>query len=125
MYRINNLFGSDSEEDNLVVDDVFEENTPTNVTQGESSVPEVIKSVPSTSTIPKPDQKSLQVVHSTLPKYDSDDLERKPDEVKTVTKTDPEGTGAEFVFSPPCITIAEEEGQQPIQIRVSIKGKNY
>lgn len=122
--RINNLFGSDSEEDNLVVDDVFEENTPTNVTQGESSVPEVIKSVPSTSTIPKPDQKSLQVVHSTLPKYDSDDLERKPDEVKTVTKTDPEGTGAEFVFSPPCITIAEEEGQQPIQIRVSIKGEN-
>jgi len=122
--RINNLFGSDSEEDNLVVDDVFEENTPTNVAQGESSVPEVIKSVPSTSTIPKPDQKSLQVVHSTLPKYDSDDLERKPDEVKTVTKTDPEGTGAEFVFSPPCITIAEEEGQQPIQIRVSIKGEN-
>lgn len=122
--RINNLFGSDSEEDNLVVDDVFEENTPTNVVQGESSVPEVIKSVPSTSTIPKPDQKSLQVVHSTLPKYDSDDLERKPDEVKTVTKTEPEGTGAEFVFSPPCITIAEEEGQQPIQIRVSIKGEN-
>ena len=57
-----------------MVDDVFEENTPTNVTQGESSVPEVIKSVPSTSTIPKPDQKSLQVVHSTLPKYNSDDL---------------------------------------------------
>ena len=106
-----------------MVDDVFEENTPTNIVQGESSVPEVIKSVPSTSTIPKPNQKSLQVVHSTLPKYDEDDLERQPDDVKTGIKTDSKAPGAEFVFSPPCITIAEEEGQQPIQIRVSIKGK--
>eukprot|EP00092_Neocalanus_flemingeri_P000584 GFUD01000619.1.p1 GENE.GFUD01000619.1~~GFUD01000619.1.p1 ORF type:complete len:698 (-),score=140.71 GFUD01000619.1:188-2281(-) len=120
--RINNLFGSDSEEDNLVVDDVFEENTQTHTTHGESSVPEVIKSIPSTSTIPKPDQKSLQVVHSTLPKYD--DLESQPNDVKTGLKTDSESPGSEFVFSPPCITIAEEEGQQPIQIRVSIKGEN-
>jgi len=102
--RINNLFGSDSEDDNLVVDDVFEEHAPANTTHGESSIPE-----------------SLQVVHSTLPKYD--DLER-PDEVKTGAKTDNKPAGAEFVFSPPCITIAEEEGQQPIQIRVSIKGEN-
>ena len=111
MYRISNLFRSDSEDNNLVVDDVFEENV-----QGESSAPEVIRSVPSTSSIPTPDQKILQLVHSTLPKDDSE----TPD--KAATKTDPQREGAEFVFSPPCITIAEEEGQQPIQIRVSIKG---
>jgi len=103
--RINNLFGSDSEEDNLVVDDVFEESDPSNNVQLESSIPE-----------------SLQVVHSTLPKYD--EPETQPEDEKTVIKTDSEGSGAEFVFSPPCITIAEEEGQQPIQIRVSIKGEN-
>jgi len=122
--RINNLFGSDSEEDNLVVDDVFEENAPSNTIQSESSVPEVIRSVPSTSTIPKSERKSLQVVHSTLPKYDSDELETKHSDVKTASKIDQENQSAEFVFSPPCITIAEEEGQQPIQIRVSIKGES-
>jgi len=114
--RISNLFGSDSEDDNLVVDDVFEENV-----QGESSAPEVIRSVPSTSSIPKLDQKILQLVHSTLPK---DDSENPANEAKAATKTDPQREGAEFVFSPPCITIAEEEGQQPIQIRVSIKGES-
>ena len=105
-----------------MVDDVFEENAPSNTIQSESSVPEVIRSVPSTSTIPKSERKSLQVVHSTLPKYDSDDLETKHSDVKTASKIDQENQSAEFVFSPPCITIAEEEGQQPIQIRVSIKG---
>ena len=121
-YRISNLFGSDSEDDNLVVDDVFEETVQQENVQGESSVPEVIRSVPRASTTTNPDQNSLQVVHSTLPK---DDLENQLNEVKAATKTDPECEGAQFVYSPPCITIAEEEGQQPIQIRVSVKGKEF
>ena len=123
MVRINNQFGSDSEEDNLVVDDVFEESPVSNPVQSESDIPEVIKSVPSTSTLPNPDQKSSQVVHCTLSKYN--DPEEGSEDEKTVLKTDSEESGSEFVFSPHCITIAEEEGQQPFQIKLEIKGRNH
>ena len=76
-------------------DDVFEENI-----KEKPRVPEVINSVPSTSSFPK--------------QYDGG-------EVNTVTIDDQEEP--EVVFSPPCITIAEQEGAQPLQIQVSIAGK--
>ena len=40
-----------------------------------------------------------------------------------VARDDPEGGGAHILFSPPCITIKEEEGRQPIQIRLNITGR--
>lgn len=108
--RINSAHASDSEEDNLIVDDVFEETTGVHVEE-ETSVPEVIKSVPSTSTLPKSEKKSLQV--------EEDDVDGGD-----VARDDPEGGGAHILFSPPCITIKEEEGRQPIQIRLNITGEN-
>jgi len=108
--RINSAHASDSEEDNLIVDDVFEETTGVSVDE-ETSVPEVIKSVPSTSTLPKSEKKSLQVVEDDVDGGD-------------VARDDPEGGGAHILFSPPCITIKEEEGRQPIQIRLNITGEN-
>ena len=97
-FRINNLFGSDSEDDNLVVDDAR-----CTIPEEESSAPELTKIIPS---IP---------LHFTLPNNESAGLEKK-----TVTMTE-EGPGAKFVSSSPCITIAEEKGQWPIEIR--FKGK--
>jgi len=97
------ISGSDSDEDNLVVDDdddVFEENI-----KEKPRVPEVINSVPSTSSFPK--------------QYDGGEVNMK--EVNTVTIDDQEEP--EVVFSPPCITIAEQEGAQPLQIQVSIAGE--
>jgi len=93
--------GSDSEEDNLVVDDedVFVENI-----EERSNVPEVINSVPSTSSLPK-----------------QDCGENNLKEMNSVTMSEPEGR--EIIFSPPCITIAEPEGSQPLQIQVSITGE--
>ena len=81
-------------------DDVFEENI-----KEKPRVPEVINSVPSTSSFPK--------------QYDGEEVNMK--EVNTVTIDDQEEP--EVVFSPPCITIAEQEGAQPLQIQVSIAGK--
>ena len=100
-FRINNLFGSDSEDDNLVVDDARR-----TIAEEESSAPEVTKIIPS---IP---------LHFTLPNNESGEQEKY---VKTVIMTE-EGPAAEIVFSPPCIRIAEEKGQSPIEIRLSIKG---
>ena len=100
------------------MDDVSEkhEKDAAHDVENDKNVPEVIKSVPSTSTKPKSD-KSLFLSQRTQVQDEED--------AGDVVKTDAEGGGDDNRYSPPCITIKEEEGRQPIQIRLNITGNQH
>ena len=107
MSSFDSFVDSDSEEDNLIIDDVAGKSDD----EETKNVPEVIKSVPSTSTIPNSDKKTLQVSKTTRGQDDEDH--------GVVAKDDPARGGCHGQYSPPCITIKEEDGKQPIRINIA------